>query len=238
MPTLRSGLVPAAVYADKLRRGIFAQLRDYIKRDKELSSRVAYYAATLNRALFTLLVEELKVDKQDVVRITINYELDEANKSIIWKWDTLKVEIYRRVPPETYEETLKKFILKAPELSVGAVKYSLSKLGETFDGDLVYAVKIDEKEVGATTAFQVDETTIVLKKAAVIEPTPAIFDKVKLDLAGRSPEEVLADQLSKIIQVAKHVTHDEAYKLINSIRGKVAATPLERPPEEELESED
>ncbi|MEM4487600.1 MAG: DUF2258 domain-containing protein [Desulfurococcaceae archaeon] len=235
MPTLRSGLVPAAVYAVKLRRAIFAQLRDHVKKDKEFSSKVAYYAATLNRALFTLLVEELKIDKLDVVRISVDYDLDEASKSITWKWDTLKIEVYRRVPPETYEEALKKFIVKAPELSVGTVKYSVTKLGETFDEDLVYAIKIDEKEVGAASILQVDENTLVLKKAAVVEPTPAVFDKLKLDLAGRSAEEVLAEQLGRVMQVARHVTYDEVYKIINSIREKVSAKPIEKLPEIEPE---
>ena len=238
MPTLRSGLVLAAGYADKLRRTVFAQLRDYVKKDKEFASRVAYYVATLNRALFTLLVEDLRVDKLDVVRITIDYDIDEANKAINWKWDTLKVEIYRRVPPETYDEALRKFIEKAPELAVGAVKYVISKLGETFDGDIVYTVKVGEKDVGAAITVPVDENTILLKKAGVVEPTPAIFERAKIDLAGRSAEEALVDYLGKVLQVARHVSHDEALKIANSIRGRVEAKPMEKLVETELEVEE
>lgn len=238
MPTLRSGLVLAAGYADKLRRTLFAQLRDYTKKDKEFAAKIAYAAATLNRALFTLFVEELKVDKLDVVRINIDYDVDEVNKTITWKWDTLRVEIYRRVPPETYEEVLKNFIVKAPELAVGVVKFAISKIGETFDGDIVYTIRVGEKDVGAVIAVQVDENTVLLKKAAVVEPTPAIFDKTKLELAGRSVEDVLIEQLGKVMQVARHVSHDEALKIVNSIRSRVEATPIEKPPEVEPEGEE
>ncbi|MEM1713356.1 MAG: DUF2258 domain-containing protein [Desulfurococcaceae archaeon] len=129
IPTLRSGFVLSAGYAAKLRKTLFAQLKDLVKQDKEFANKIAYYSGLLNRALFTLLAEELKVDKLDVVRISINYDVDEANKAIIWKWDTLKIEIYKRVSPETYESTLKNFILKAPELALKAVKYSVNKLG-------------------------------------------------------------------------------------------------------------
>jgi hypothetical protein len=235
MPTLRSGFVLSAGYAVKLRRTLFAQLKDYVKQDKEFAGKVAYYAALLNRALFTLLVEELKVDKLDVVRITINYDVDEASKAIIWKWDTLKIEVYKRIPPESYESTLKNFILKAPELALKAVRYSISKLGETFDGDLVYGIKIEEKEVGAAVVLPIDENNAVLKIAAVIEPTSAVFEKTKLELAGRSVEDVLTEQLGRIMQVAKHVSHEEALKVINAIRVKVEAKPIERIPELEGE---
>jgi len=230
-----TGLIPAAIYGDKLRRVVFAQLRDYVKKDKEFAGKIAYYVGTLNRALFTLLVDELKVDKMDVVRIVIEYDVDEVNKAINWKWDTLRVEVFKRVPPESYEELLKKFIAKAPELAVGVVKYALSKIGETFDGDVVYSLKINEKEVGAATVVQVDENTALLKLAAVIEPTPAIYEKTKLDLAGRPLEDVLLEHLSRLIQIGRHVSYDEALKVINLIRGKVAAAPLEKIVEAEAE---
>ncbi|MEM1596344.1 MAG: DUF2258 domain-containing protein [Desulfurococcaceae archaeon] len=235
MPTLRSGFVLSAGYAAKLRKTLFAQLKDLVKQDKEFASKIAYYSGLLNRALFTLLVEELKVDKLDVVRISINYDVDEANKAIIWKWDTLKIEIYKRVSPETYESTLKNFILKAPELALKAVKYSVNKLGESFDGDIVYEIRIGEKEVGAAVVYPIDENTIVLKVAAVIEPTAAVFEKSKLELAGRSIEEVLLEKIGKIMEIAKHISHEEAFKIVNAIREKVKAKPMEKIPEIEIE---
>lgn len=232
MVRVSTGLIFAAQYADKLRKTMFAQLKDYVRKDKEFASKVPYYVGMLNRALFTLLVEELKVDKLDVVRVMIEYEVDEVNKAITWKWDTLRVEVYKRVPPETYEEALKKFVAKAPEIAVGVVKYVVEKIGETFDGDVIYAIKVGEREVGAVTVYQVDENIAIMKLAAVIEPTPAIYEKAKLELAGKPLEEVLLDHLSKLIQIGKHVSYEEAYKIVNMIRSKVALKPLERIPEE------
>jgi hypothetical protein len=235
VPTLRSGLIPAAVYADKLRRVLFGQLRDLVRKDKEFASKVAYYSALLNRALFTLLVEELKVDKLDVVRITIDYDVNEEKKEITWKWDSLRVEIYKRIPPESYAESLKNFIVRAPELAMGVVRYSVVKLSETFDGDLVYTIKIDEKEVGAAIAIQVDENTILLKKAAVVEPTAAVFEKAKLELGGRLIDDVLKERIGRVIQYGTHVSYEEALKVVNAIRTRIEAKPIEKPPEMEGE---
>jgi hypothetical protein len=99
----------------------------------------------------------------------------------------------------------------------------------------VYGIKIDEKEVGAAVVLPIDENNAVLKIAAVIEPTSAVFEKTKLELAGRSIEDVLTEQLGRIMQVAKHVSHEEALKVINAIRVKVEAKPIERIPEVEGE---
>jgi hypothetical protein len=232
MPELRSGLVFAAGYADKLRRVVFAQLKDYIKKDKEFGKQVPMYIARLNRALYTLLVEELKLDKFDVVRITISYDVDEVNKLIVWKWDTLKVEIYKRVPPENYADIMKKFIEKAPALAVEVVRFNINKLGETFDGDIIYSIKIGEREVGVLEVLPIDENAVILKKAAVLEPTTAVFEKVKLPLNGKSLEEVLVEQLGKIMEVARHVDTKEALQVINAIRSRLQIAPIEKPIEE------
>ncbi|MEM0225217.1 MAG: DUF2258 domain-containing protein, partial [Desulfurococcaceae archaeon] len=116
-----------------------------------------------------------------------------------------------------------------------AVKYSVNKLGESFDGDIVYEIRIGEKEVGAAVVYPIDENTIVLKVAAVIEPTAAVFEKSKLELAGRSIEEVLLEKIGKIMEIAKHISHEEAFKIINAIREKVKAKPMEKIPEIEIE---
>jgi len=235
MPELRSGLIFAAGYADKLRRTVFAQLKDYVKKDKEFAKQIAMYVGRLNRALYTLLVEELKLDKLDVVRITISYDVDEINRTITWKWDTLRVEVYKRIPPETYADTIRKFIESAPALAVETVKFNIAKLGETFDGDIIYSIKIGEREVGVLEALPVDENSVILKKAAVLEPTTAIFEKVKLELKGRPVEDVLVEELGRIMEVARHVDMNEALQIINAIRGRLQIAPLETPPEAEEE---
>jgi hypothetical protein len=219
--------VIAGAYADKIRRTMFAQMRDYVKRDKEWGQRIALAIAQLNRFLYTLFVEQLKIDKGDIVRVRIDYDIDEQNKNIVWKWDTLTVEAFRRVPQEEVEKVVKTLAAKALEISTAAVAYTLEKLGETFDGDVVLAIKLGEREVGAAIITPVNESLAVLKKGAVLEPTPAIFDKVRLDISpGKMLDEVLRETLSKVILSARHVDANEALNTINAIRERVAVKPM------------
>jgi len=228
MPRLSSGLVIAGAYADKIRRTLFAQMRDHVKQDKAWAQKVAYASAQLSRFLYIILVEQLKTDKGDVVRVRIDYEIDESAKEIKWKWDTLQLEVFRRVSQEQVDSIVKEYVAKASELSVTAVAYSLVKIGETFDGDIIYNVTLAEKEVGAVIVTPVNDTLVVLKIGAVIEPSPAVFEKAKLELQhGQSLEDSIKNFLSTVIQTAKHVSYDEAVRVINSIREKISAKPIE-----------
>lgn len=236
MPRLSSGLVIAGAYADKIRRTIFAQLRDYIKKNRDWGQKVAFAVAQLNRVLYTLLVEQLKIDKGDVVRIRIDYEIDESAKNIVWKWDSINVEVFRRVPQEQVDSAVKQLVSIAREVAVAAVSYSLIKIGETFDGDIVFTVTLDGRDVGAAIVTPVNETLAVLKRGGVVEPTPAIFEKVRLEIpTGSSMEDVLKNVLATVVQSARHVSIDEAIKIINAIRDRVSAKPM--PKYEEVEEE-
>ena len=114
MPQLSTGLVIAGAYADKLRRVLFAQLRDKIKAGELTNQLVAQKAGELNRLLFDILVNKLKIDKGDVVRIRIEYDV--VNGDIVWKLDTLKIEVFKRVPDEEVEKAVKETIEKAREV--------------------------------------------------------------------------------------------------------------------------
>ena len=229
MAGLSSGFVIAGAYADKIRRTMFAQLRDYIRRDKEWGQKIALAVAQLNRLLYTVFVEQLKIDKGDVVRVRIEYEVDETNKNIVWKWDTLSVEVFRRVSQEQVDSIVKQLVSKASEVALAAVAYDVTKLGETFDGDVVFAIKLGEREVGAAILTPVNDSLAILKRGAVVEPTPAIFEKVKLDIQpGKTIEEVLKATLSTVMQTAKHVSYDEALKIVNVIRERVVVAPTRK----------
>jgi len=231
---LSSGFVIAGAYADKIRRTMFAQLRDYIKRDKEWGQKIALAVAQLNRLLYSVLVEQLKIDKGDVVRVRIEYDIDEAGKNIVWRWDTLAVEVFRRISQEQVDSIVKQVTAKAYEVALAAVTYDVSKLGETFDGDIVFSIKLGEREVGAAIITTFNESLAVLKRGAVVEPTPAIFEKVRLEIQpGKSIEDSLKSALSLVMQAARHVGYDEALKIMNAIRERVAAAPVEKIEEEE-----
>ncbi|MDK6028042.1 DUF2258 domain-containing protein [Ignisphaera sp. 4213-co] len=236
MARLSSGFVIAGAYADKIRRTMFAQLRDYIKRDKEWGQKIALAVAQLNRLLYSVLVEQLKIDKGDVVRVRIEYDIDEAGKNIVWRWDTLAVEVFRRISQEQVDSIVKQVTAKAYEVALAAVTYDVSKLGETFDGDIVFSIKLGEREVGAAIITTFNESLAVLKRGAVVEPTPAIFEKVRLEIQpGKSIEDSLKSALSLVMQAARHVGYDEALKIMNAIRERVAAAPVEKIEEEEEE---
>ncbi|MEM0371569.1 MAG: DUF2258 domain-containing protein [Ignisphaera sp.] len=236
MPKLSSGFVIAGAYADKIRRTLFAQLRDYLRKDKEWGQRIALAVAQLNRFLYTLLVERIKIDKGDVVRIRIDYDIDETTKSINWLWNTLTIEAFRRIPQDEVDKITKELVTKAVEISTAAVVYALEKLGETFDGDIVYTIKLGDREVGTAIVTLINENIGVLKRGAVIEPTPAVFDKVKLVVEpGKTIEDTLRDVLSTVIQSAKHVDADEAVKIINAIRDRISAKPIVKYEEAEEE---
>jgi len=236
VPLLSSGFVIAGAYADKVRKTVFAQLRDYVKRDKEWSQKIAFSVAQLNRLLYNILVEQLRVDKGDVVRIRIEYDIDEAGKNIAWKWDSLAIEAFRRVPQAQLEEIVRKAVSRASEIAQAVVTYNLAKIGETIDGDVVFAVKLNDREVGVAIVTPVNETLALMKRGAVLEPTPAIFEKVKLEIEpGKTMEEAMSEALSRVMQAARHVSYDEALKIINVIRERVSATPITKIEEEEEE---
>ncbi len=119
MPLLSTGFVIAGAYADKVRRVLFAQLRDRIKSGEIDNKTVAARAGELNRLLFEILVNKLKIDKGDVVRIRIEYDV--RNGDIVWKLDTLRIEAFRRIPDEEVEKIVKESISKYEEILASEV---------------------------------------------------------------------------------------------------------------------
>ena len=216
MPTLRSGLVIAGAYADKLRRTAFAQLKSAIKDGVIKANEVAYYVAQLNKVLYRIFVDELKVDKGDVVRVTIDYDVKPG--AIEWKFDTLKIEVFKRVPDEEVEKVVKSVIEKAATIMEAAVQYIFEKIGETEDGDLLYIMKLDDREVGAFEVVPINEELIYVKKGAALEPNPIIVEKIKIMTEGRSVDEALKENIEEFTRNARYVSREEAEHIIDYIK--------------------
>ena len=116
---LSTGLIIAAAFADKIRRVVFAQLRDEIKKGTISSETVVRRTAELNRLLYDIIVNRLKMDKLDAVRIRIEYDVRDGD--IVWKLDTLRIEAYRRVPEEEVRKAIEETIRTAKEVLAAPV---------------------------------------------------------------------------------------------------------------------
>lgn len=233
MPTLRSGLVIAGAYADKIRRTMFAQLRNEIREGKIKANEVAYHVAQLNRMLYKIFVEGLKIDKGDVVRITIDYEL--ADSSIKWDWKSLKIEAFRRIPQEDVDGVVKSVIGEAESIIEEAVEYAVEKLGETEDGDHIYVLKLGDREVGAFEVLPIDNEFAYVKKGAALEPSPMIVEKLKMPLNGKGIDEAIKENVEMFTKNARYVERSEAEELINYIKGRVAEATIREEAEAEPE---
>lgn len=229
MPTLRSGLVIAGGYADKVRRVLFAQLREQIKSGELDSKEVARAAGELNRLLFEVLVSKLKVDKGDVVRITVDYEVEES--TIKWQLDTLRVEVWRRVPEEDVTPAIREVVEKAEELVAAAIQFSVEKLGKTDTDDVVYAILYDDREVGALLATPLNGEVVI--RGAVVEPTPLILRKTIVSFEGEL-DDYIANNITEIMRNAENVERREAERIVREIRSLIAAAEEAASEEEEV----
>ena len=219
MPTLRSGYIIVGAYADKVRRVAFAQLKDSVKEGVLKSSDIAYHVGQLNRVLYKILVEDLKLGKGDVVRISIDYEVRQS--SIEWKFDTLKIEAFRRIPDEEVANVLSKVRTEVKAVIEAAIQFTMEKLGETEDGDVVYVMKLGDREVGAFIATLVDEDIVFVKKGAAIEPTPMIIEKLRISCEGKPVDEAIKSNVDKFTSSARYVGYSEAAKVIELVKKRV-----------------
>ncbi|MEM0476190.1 MAG: DUF2258 domain-containing protein [Candidatus Aenigmatarchaeota archaeon] len=213
MPTLRSGAVIVGAYATKIRKTLFAQLKDKVK-SKEISSQeVARASGEINKMLYILFVEKLRLDKGDVVRVSIDYDL--VDNQIVWNYDTLKVEAYRKVPEDEINrhlEEIKRGLEKISQLKIE--EYNIVKARETKLGDVIFDIKKDKKVVGILIATQIDEDVIV--RGAIKEP-PFLITKSKLKFE-ESVENTVIKNFASLLRKATPTSEEEAEKTIKEIR--------------------
>jgi len=141
---LSTGLVIAGGYADKLRRTLFAHLKDYVKRDKEVAREIARAAGEINRMLYYILVENLKSEKGDVVRIRVKYRFDPRVKRVTWDYDTLTVEFFKRTPDEEVSRVVREVI--AQKLKEITELYATPQLAEKAEREFREELERKERE--------------------------------------------------------------------------------------------
>ncbi|MCE4613928.1 MAG: DUF2258 domain-containing protein [Desulfurococcales archaeon] len=209
--TLSTGLIIAGAYADKARRVLFAQLRDKVKSRELDNKEVARAAAELNRILFDILVNKLKIDKGDVVRVRIDYEIEDG--TIKWLWDALRLEVFKRVPGEEVSKILSESIAKAEEIATPP-EYQVERRGITPLDDAVYEVKLGERRVGILLVETMDEEAVV--KGAVIEPQPLIIKRAVIDVEGEL-DDIIRESLPELLEEAEQADLELAEKVVNEI---------------------
>ena len=208
---LSSGYIIVGAYADKVRRTLFAQLKDHIK-NKEIDPQdVAKASAELNKLLYEILVNKLKLDKGDVVRIRIEYDL--VDNQINWKLETLEIEVFKRVPEEQIKPIIEDAISRIEELEeIEEAKFEIEKAGETDLGDIIYFVKIGGEFAGALVLTPLNDEGLV--RGAIIKPNPVAIDKTKIELS-EDLEHVLTELVE---QKGREIDEETAEKIINEIK--------------------
>ena len=210
MPTLSTGLVRAAGYADKIRRTMFAQLRDAIKAGEIDSKQVAYRVGRLNEILYKLLVETLGIEKHDAVRIMIDYEVSYGD--IHFDWNSIQIEIYR------YDE----------DLSRKAVD-ELKKLLEAGLAERDFLVS-EVKRIGPTAFYEVTlESKGKVGAISVLDTGEAYAVSGAILLGGRgyrvsgvvskteNIEVALKRLLNEAIVMNREISVEEAEKIIGDL---------------------
>ncbi len=216
--TLRSGLVIAGAYADKIRRVLFAQLRELLKAGKVESREVARAAGELNRILYEVFVGRLRLDKGDVVRITVDYMVEDGR--IRWLLETLRVEAWRRMPQEEVDAALKGVVEGAEELLAGAIEFTVERVGETDTGDVVYAIRYGDRRVGALLVTPLEGQAVV--RGAVREPTPLNLKSTVVRVEG-SLDEFIEASVRDLMARAENVERRDAERVIREIEALVEA---------------
>jgi hypothetical protein len=232
MVLLSTGFIIAGAYADKVRKTLFAQLRDHMKRGEVSAQEVARAAAELNRALYHILVERLKSDKGDVVRAKIEYDVEGGR--VVWDYNTLQLEVFKRIPDEEVQRVLRETTSEISKLLERAIAYNVERAAVTSYGDYLFRVKIDDKIVGALTVTTIDNEVAIVR-GAVLEPTPIIIDKSKVPLEGKSIEEVVSSNLANLVKSARNVELAEAERALKGIEAVIESELKEEARAEEVE---
>jgi len=169
MPLLSTGFVIAGAYADKVRRVLFAQLRDRVKAGEIKSRTIATRASELNRLLFEILVNKLKITKRDVVRIRIEYDVH--NGDIVWKLDTLHIEAFRRIPDPEIEKVVKDSIDRYDEILASTITEKERAWTKAHTGEVERRVQMQAKKTRTATYesrfYRLDEIGVTLTTSIV-----------------------------------------------------------------------
>ncbi|MEM2239800.1 MAG: DUF2258 domain-containing protein [Candidatus Bathyarchaeia archaeon] len=99
---LRTGVIPAALYASKLRKVALAVFKNLAPRDVILRD-----VAKLNQILYGKLVEELKLGKGDFVRITVKAFYDKDKGELSFEDSHIEKLVFESDVKKAYEAKIR-----------------------------------------------------------------------------------------------------------------------------------
>lgn len=105
---LRTGVVIAGAYANRVRRVLFAQLAQKIKSGGLSAGEVARAAGELNSLLYEAFVKKLALSKGDLVRIEAPYTVRDGK--ISWDLSGLRVRAFRELGGEVVAKALEEAV--------------------------------------------------------------------------------------------------------------------------------
>jgi len=76
---LRTGIIPAARFADKMRRVALAAFKGYAPREVIIRD-----VAEFNKKLYDIIVNQMKCEKGDLIRIIVDVTYDEEGQRLIF----------------------------------------------------------------------------------------------------------------------------------------------------------
>ena len=221
--TLSTGIIIAGAYADKIRKTLFAQLRDLTKNNRDMAREAARASAELNRLLYYLIVDELKSDKGDAVRVRIKYRVYPDKNYIEWDYNSLVVEYFKRLSEEEVSKSLKKVInerLKEVQEAFGK-KPPTPQQSQT--GEATGAGPSKGEEVKETPAPPAESAGFTIGGLSEMGETSlgSILLKIE-DPKGESLGVVeLSEREGKVVGEALVVYGGEGYRALISLEGGV-----------------
>lgn len=120
---LRTGVIPTAIYANKLRRAAFVLLGKYVPKDVIMRD-----ITVLNQELYHKLVEEMKLGKGDLIRLTVSAKYDRNSNKLVFS----NIRVDRYVPQS---EIVSEFETRIKELEnqIKTLKDENERMKETLN---------------------------------------------------------------------------------------------------------
>ncbi|MFP3190297.1 MAG: DUF2258 domain-containing protein [Thermoproteota archaeon] len=119
---ISTGVVVAAIFADKLRRTILAALGKNVPKDILIAE-----VAKLNQELYKKIVEEMKTDKRDPIQITLNAIYDKQLNKLEFR----DIAIERFLPESKVTSAI-----ESANRELNALKEEIEKLKSQYESEI------------------------------------------------------------------------------------------------------